>query len=93
MCAKTTAEVVARKKFDRKTPWFRSYLMTIIQRDIRDLSSIDKITEIPSLIKLLANRCSSLLNFSELSRSSGIPMTSLKRYFTLLETIFQVYRL
>lgn len=86
-------EAVARKKFERKTAWFRSYLTTIIQRDIRDLSSIDKIAEIPSLIKLLAGRCSSLLNFSELSRSSGIPMTSLKRYFTLLETIFQVYRL
>lgn len=86
-------EVVARKDFDRKTAWFRSYLTTIIQRDIRDLSNIDKLTEIPGLIKLLATRCSSLLNYSELSRSSGIPVTSLKRYFTLLETIFQVYRL
>lgn len=83
-------EAVARKNFDRKTAWFRSYLTTIIQRDIRD---IDKISEIPNLIKLLATRCSSLLNFSELSRSSGIPTSSLKRYFTLLETIFQVYRL
>lgn len=86
-------EVVAREQFERKTAWFRSYLSTIIQRDIRDLANIDKLTEIPGLIKLLASRCSSLLNFSELSRSAGIAMTTLKRYVTLLETIFQVYRL
>jgi len=86
-------EVVMRKSFDRKSAWFQAYLTTIIQRDIQDLSNIDKMTDMPGLVALLATRAGNLLNFSELSRSSQIPVTSLKRYFTLLETIFQIYRL
>lgn len=86
-------EVVMRKSFDRKTAWFRSYLTTIIQRDIQDLSNIDKMVDMPMLVSLLATRCSTLLNFAEISRSSKIPATTLKRYFSLLETTFQVYQL
>jgi predicted AAA+ superfamily ATPase len=42
----------------------------------------------PRLLALLAARTGGLLNISELSRSSGIPNTTLKRYLSLLEATF-----
>jgi predicted AAA+ superfamily ATPase len=42
----------------------------------------------PRLLSLLAARVGSLLNMSELSRSSGIPNSTLKRYLSLLHATF-----
>lgn len=86
-------EVVSRNSPRRRAAWFNSYLQAIMQRDVRDLANVEQLTEIPNLIRLLSTRSASLLNFAEISRSSGLPQTTLKRYFTLLETLFLVYRL
>jgi predicted AAA+ superfamily ATPase len=83
-------EAVTRKSDARRRAWFRSYVTTILQRDIRDLANIEALLDLPRLLALLAARAGGLLNFSEVSRSSGFPQTTLKRYFGLLETIFLV---
>jgi hypothetical protein len=44
----------------------------------------------PRLLALLASRVGALLNHSEVSRSLGLPQTTLKRYMALLETTFLV---
>ncbi|MBI4936655.1 MAG: ATP-binding protein [Nitrosomonadales bacterium] len=86
-------EVVSRNTPRRRAAWFNSYLQAIMQRDVRDLANVEQLTEIPNLIQLLSTRSASLLNFAEISRSSGLSQTTLKRYFSLLETLFLVYRL
>ena len=83
-------EVISRSEPDRRQAWFGSYITTILQRDIRDMSHIDGLTIMPRLLSILAARSPGLLNFAELSRSSGIPQTTLKRYLSLLETTFLV---
>lgn len=77
----------------RRRAWHRSYVTTILQRDIRDLTNIDDLSALPRLLSLLAARATTLLNYSELSRSAGIPATTLKRYFLLLEATFLVQTL
>lgn len=86
-------EAASRSTHRRRAAWFNSYLQAIMQRDVRDLANIEQLTEIPNLIQLLSSRSSSLLNFAEISRTSGLSQTTLKRYFSLLETLFLVYRL
>lgn len=81
-------EVLTRSRPDRRRAWFGAYLTTILQRDVRDLAAIEGLTELPRLLALLASRTGGLLNFAELSRASGIPQTTVKRYLTLLETTF-----
>ncbi len=83
-------EAVSRKSTQRRNAWFASYITTILQRDVRDLANIENLTVLPGLIRLLAARSTSLLNYSELSRSLGIPQSTLKRYMALLETTFMV---
>ena len=83
-------EILKRPAFTRRKAWFGSYITTILQRDVRDLANIEGLTEMPRLLSLLATRAASLLNFSELSRSCGIPQSTLKRYMTLLNTTFMI---
>ncbi|TBW34575.1 ATP-binding protein [Azotobacter chroococcum] len=83
-------EVLTRSSERRREAWFESYLHTILLRDVRDLAQIDGLTELPRLMQVLAARSGGLLNAAELSRSTGIPQTTLKRYLSLLETLFLV---
>jgi len=83
-------EVTGRAILARRKAWFGSYITTILQRDVRDLANIEGLTILPRVLSLIAARTASLLNFSELSRSLGIPQTTLKRYMSLLETTFLV---
>ncbi|WP_202900303.1 ATP-binding protein [Pseudacidobacterium ailaaui] len=81
---------VARHSPSRRDAWFHSYIMTMLQRDIRDLANIADSTAIPRLLSVVATRAGSLLNFADLSRTMGLPQTTLKRYFALLEGTFLV---
>ncbi len=82
--------LVTRHTEARRKAWFQSYLMTILQRDVRDISNIADLTAVPRLLSVVAGRAGGLLNFADLSRSLSLPQTTLKRYFALLETTFLV---
>jgi uncharacterized protein len=61
-----------------------------LQRDVRDLSNIDDLSAVPRLLSVVASRAGGLLNYADLSRALGLPQTTLKRYFALLEMTFLV---
>ena len=81
-------EVIKRPAGKRRDAWFVAYITALLQRDVRDLANIEGLTDMPRLLSLLAARVGSLLNMSELSRSSGIPNSTLKRYLSLLQATF-----
>lgn len=83
-------EASSRGSESRRRAWFGSYITTVLQRDVRDIANIDGLTAMPRLLSTLAARSSSLLNYSELSRTTGLPQSTLKRYMTLFETIFLI---
>ena len=60
-------------------------MTTILEKDVRDLSQIEGLTELPDLMKLMASRCGNLVNTSEIARTLGIANTTLRRYCSLLE--------
>ena len=70
--------------------WMRSYLNLILQRDIKDLAQIEKIADLPNILKLLAHRAANLLNVAELSRDAKMVAQTLHRYISLLQTIFLI---
>ena len=83
-------EVVPLASAERRRAWFDAYVTTILQRDVRDLARIEGLTELPRLLTLLASRPMAQLNYADLSRGTGLPQSTLKRYFALLETVFLV---
>jgi predicted AAA+ superfamily ATPase len=86
-------EAVARRDSDRRTEWFASYVKTMLERDVRDLANVEALTAIPNLLSLLASRIGGLHNSAEVSRSIGVPSTTVARHLALLETIYMVGRL
>lgn len=92
MCERIVAggfpEAVARPPGERRDAWFRSYIDSLLQRDVRDLAHIERLTDMPRLLGLLAARSGALMNASELSRAVGVSYSTLRRYLALLEATF-----
>jgi len=86
-------EALERTAPSRRRAWFSAYVTTILQREVRDLASIEGLHELPRLLSLLGARAGGLLNYAELSRSSGVPQSTLKRYMALLEATFLIHTL
>ncbi len=86
-------EPVARISERRRGAWFDSYVSAIIERDVRDIANIQDVGAMLRLLKILASRSASLLNYSELSRSLSLPQSTLKRYIWILESLFIIYEL
>ena len=90
LCAGGYPQIQMRRSHARRQAWFDSYVDAILQRDVRDLANIERLSEIPRLLALLASRAGELLNFADLGRTLGIPQTTLKRYLALMEMTFLV---
>ncbi len=73
--------------------WVHSYLQTIMERDVRDLSNVEGLKEFPKLFQLLATRSAQFLNVADISRSLGMVNVTVNRYIRLLETLFFIYLL
>ncbi len=83
-------EASLRSSQSRRDAWFANYVRTLLERDVKDVANIDALAQMPLLLRLLAARSGSTLNAAGLATETGIPYTSLKRYISLLETIFLV---
>ena len=90
VCTGGYPEIRTRRSHARRQAWFDSYVDAILQRDVRELANIERLSELPRLLALLASRAGELLNFADLARTLGIPQTTLKRYMTLMEMTFLV---
>jgi predicted AAA+ superfamily ATPase len=86
-------EAQLRHSAPRRSQWFRDYANTIMQRDIKDLAHIEGLIQLPSMLSMLAARIGALLNQAELARSLQISQTTTKRYLSLLEATFLIWRL
>ncbi|MDD5091225.1 MAG: ATP-binding protein [Candidatus Wallbacteria bacterium] len=83
-------EVITRKMPDRRKAWFDSYLNAVLYRDLRDISNISGLAEIPRLAAVMAGRAGGVINYADLARDSGLNQMTLKRYFSLLQCTFIV---
>lgn len=71
-----------------RADWFRSYISTLIQRDVQHIMDIEKSTLLPQLLRLLASRVGGLLNEADLARSVKENAVTTKRYRTILDLLF-----
>lgn len=84
-------EVRSRASEKRRRAWFDAYLTSILERDVRDIANIHDIGAMLRLLKALASRAASLVNYSDLSRTLGVQQTTLKRFMAILNSIFLIY--
>lgn len=68
--------------------WFEGYLTTILQRDVRALAEIEKLSALPNLLRILATRAGSLVNDAGIARDAGLNPVTSRNYKTLLKMLF-----
>ncbi len=84
-------DIVARPPA-RRRPWFDNYLTTATQSVIRELSAIERLAEIPRLLRLCAERTGTELNVTALANELSIPARTTDGYLALPETAFLIHR-
>ena len=83
-------EAIARKSERRRQDWARSYLTSILTRDLRDIAEIEKLTELPKFVRLLAEHSAQLVNYSQFGASINVSHKTGQRYVGLLEQVFLI---
>ncbi len=83
-------EAIARESERRRQDWARSYLTSVLTRDLRDIAEIEKLTELPKFVRLLAEHSAQLVNYSKLGSSINVSYKTGQRYVGLLEQVFLV---
>ncbi len=93
------AEIVARGGYPavrnlkerQRGNWYRDYVQGIVQRDLRDLASVQKLVEMPILLRLLATNSAKILDYRKLARDLRISDKTVRAYVELLRTVFLVH--
>ncbi|MBX3175700.1 MAG: ATP-binding protein [Gemmatimonadaceae bacterium] len=79
---------LARSSAQRRATWYRDYVETLVQRDVRDLARIASLDALPRLLTLAAGQTAHLLNVSDLAAPFQLSRPTIRDYVTLLERIF-----
>ncbi len=83
-------EAISRKTERRRQDWARAYLTSVLTRDLRDIAEIEKLTELPKFVRLLAEHSAQLVNYSQLGSGINVSHKTGRRYLGLLEQVFLV---
>ncbi len=67
---------ILRKEARRRATWYRDYVETLVQRDLRDLARIRSLDVMPRLLELAAAQTAQLTNMSELSSPFQLSTTT-----------------
>ena len=83
-------EAIARTSERRRQDWTRAYLTSILTRDLRDIADIEKLTELPRFVRLLAEHAGQLINYSQFGAGINVSHKTGQRYVGLLEQVFLI---
>lgn len=73
--------------------FYRSYVSTYIERDVRELSSAIDSLKFLRFITAVAARCSQMLNVAEIARDADINQMQAKNWLGILETLGIIFYL
>jgi hypothetical protein len=83
-------EMHRRESALRRRAWARSYVHAMMQRDVRDISTLEKLGQMPRLVQALAHHAGQLTNFSQLGGQIGLDDKTVRKYISVLEQLFLV---
>ena len=72
----------------RRAAWYRDYIETLVQRDVRDLARVSSLDVLPRLLTFAAGQTARLINVSDLASPFQLSRPTIRDYVTLLERVF-----
>lgn len=73
--------------------WHRSYIMTYLERDVRDIAAVHSLPLFQRFLRLAAARCGQLLNLASLANDCGVALNTVKNWIAILEASYLVFLL
>ena len=79
----------------RKRPfnYYRNYFRTYVERDVRRLVNVKNLLQFERFVTLLAGRIGQVVNFTSLANETGVSVSTVSAWFSVLEASFLVFRL
>lgn len=84
---------LARRTPRRQGNWYRDYIETLIQRDVRDMTRIRSLDAVPKLLRAAASQTARLFNLARLAAPFQLSRATIGEYVTLLERLFLLEKL
>ena len=84
---------LARSTARRQANWYRNYVETQLQRDVRDMSRISGLDAFPRLLSAAASQTARLYNLSNLAAPFQLSRPTIGSYVSILERLFLIDRL
>jgi uncharacterized protein len=85
-------EALSRTTQRRRTAWGRQYLDAIIQRDVRDVASVDRLDQLPRFLNALAQVSGQMCNYTQLGGQVGLDHKTASKYIGIFENMFLLKR-
>jgi hypothetical protein len=79
---------LVRRSSRRQAAWYRDYIDTLVQRDVRDLARISSLDALPRLLSLAAGQTARLVNVADLAAPFQLSRPTIRDYLTLLVRLF-----
>lgn len=70
--------------------WFRSYIQTYLERDVRAVSSIRDLSTFRRFLALVASRCGTILNRTDIAAPLGVSVPTVSEWLGILEVTGQI---
>jgi uncharacterized protein len=76
---------------ERRSAWARSHIRAIVQR-VREIVEVQKLEQVPRLLRVLAHTCAQLTNFTQIGGQLGLDDKTTRTYLGILEQLFLIKR-
>jgi hypothetical protein len=83
----TFPDIVGAKP-QMRAEWFDGYITTILQRDVRMIAEIEKLSILPTMLRVLAARAGKLMNDADIARDVGLNPVTSRTYRNILQAMF-----
>ncbi|MBI5239309.1 MAG: ATP-binding protein [Elusimicrobia bacterium] len=85
--------LLALPSAESRTRWWEGYAATYLERDLRQLSQVESLSDYRTVMEVLALRAGQVVNQTEVARDSRVSQPTVHRYLNLLETTCLIDRL
>lgn len=86
-------EMRARATPARRSAWAKAYVQTLVERDVRDVSQVEHLSQLPRLLEATAAHGGQLFNATQLGGQLSMDARTVEKYLGVLEKLFLVQRL
>lgn len=85
-------EAVSRSTPRRQMVWARQYIDALIQRDVRDITAIEKLDQLPRFLRALAQTAGQMCNYTQLGGQVGLDGKTAAKYIGVFEQMYLLRR-